>query len=73
MALTTPPGFRLLFWRGRTHLIRATTPGPPFDTVCALENTVSAYVLDAAAEVERPCHRCAAIVKHEATPWVWTP
>ena len=73
----TPPGFRLLFWKDRTHLIRERAAGPPWLLLCGLETHPTtrplARLLDPEAEIVRPCARCAAIVAHEAPePWIWT-
>lgn len=75
--MNTPPGFRLLYWKQRTHLVRERAIGPPWILVYGLEthpSTPSARLLDADAEVRSPCSRCAADVAHETPeqPWTWT-
>ena len=73
--MTPPLGFRLVFWKAQTHLIRTRASGPPWLLVCGLETrpTTPAKLLAADAEVLAPCSRCAGIVAHESPePWIWT-
>ena len=72
----TPPGFRLIVWKERTHLIRESASGPPWLLLCGLETHPRtrplARFLDADAEVVNPCGHCAGLLAHAPQPWVWT-
>jgi len=52
--------------------MRANAAGPPWSTLCGLNTTPKARLLDTEAEILSPCGYCGGLLAQAPQPWVWT-